>query len=377
MDNLDRIRRRPHFRILPALLLFSALAALGACDDGGEPLTPEERPFLSGTEDDPQIGLVVNSTGRALTLFQLGDPDETRTVELGASAQVTPVGLSLAEEQAAVPLGNAASVALIDLRTLGADDIRYFRFPEGNATGSAFVDAGTVVVGNLVDDYVGRFTLDQESDEITDTVSVTPAPSAILERDGRVFVISANLDEQFQPADTSRVTELDPATMTPVDSVSTGGENAQDAAFGPNGLLYVVNTGNFVDPGSIAVIDPETLERMDVVEDIGVGPGSIWIDDDGLAYISGTFFGTLVWDTDGGDFVRGPDDPVCAPLEDGECRGAFDAETDASGRLHQAFFGSTAEGLSPRVFVYEAGTFELTDSIAAGTGPTSIDIQTF
>ena len=36
--------------------------------------------FLDGTADNPQIGLVVNSLGKALTMFQLGAPSEQRQI---------------------------------------------------------------------------------------------------------------------------------------------------------------------------------------------------------------------------------------------------------------------------------------------------------
>ncbi len=359
-------------RAVPILLLVVTLAS---CSDDGEPLAPTERPFLQGTEDDPQIGLVVNSTGRALTLFQLGAPEESRQVPLGASSSVTPVGLSVRGSRVVVPLGNAASVALIDPANVRVD--RFFLFPGGNATGSAFVDDQTVLVANQADDYVGRFRIDQSGDQIGDSVSVAATPTSITLHDGRAFVVSSNLDEDFQPLGDGVVTALDPETMQVEGTVPTGGTNPQFGAFGPDGMLYVVNTADFASPGSLAIIDPETMERVDVIDGMGVGPGQIWIGEDGRAYISGFFFGTLVWDTESREFIRGPDNPVCAPLEDGSCRGAFDAEVDDSGRLYQVFFGSARQGLEPWVFVYQAGSYELTDSVAVGTGPAAIDIHTF
>lgn len=358
---------------LPLIALVLVLTA-GACDDG-DPVGPADRPFLEGAGDDPQIGVVVNSLGRSLTLFQLGDPGEQRTVALGASSSVTPVGLSIRGSRAAVPLGNAASTALIDLESRRTE--RFFLFPEGNATGSAFVGDGALLVANLLDDYVGRVELDQEEDAIAETVDVTPAPTWIEVRDGRAWVLSANLDEESNPEGDGVVTALDPATLEVEGTVSTGGTNPQDAAFGPDGLLYVVNAGDYASPGTMAILDPATMERVELVEGMGTGPGSITIGDDGLAYVSGFFFGTVVWDTDAGKFVRGPDDPVCAPLEDGGCRGATDADVDASGRLYQAFFGSPQEDLDPWIFVYEPDGFTLTDSIATGAGPTAVQIRSF
>src|SRR5690348_2431198 len=126
------------------LLALASLAAL-ACgsDDATQPVAPG---FLGGTASNHEIGLVVNSTGKAVTLFQLGSPATQKTIAFGASTTISPVGLSVRGRRAAVPLGNAASIALIDLVTQTAT--RFFTFASGNATGSAFVDDTTIIVAN-------------------------------------------------------------------------------------------------------------------------------------------------------------------------------------------------------------------------------------
>lgn len=356
------------------LALLLAVVTLVGCDDG--PVGPgSDRPFVEGTDSDPRIGLVVNSSGNALRFFQLGSPETIRVVPLGASSSVTPTGLSVRGRKVAVPLGNAASVAVIDAAEQSVE--RFFLFPSGNATGSAFAEDGSLLLANLTDDEVGRVTLGQAGDAIEQTVDVAPAPTDIEIVDGRALVISGNLDQNFVPLGPGVVTALDPTTLEVLGTAETGGTNPNDAAVGPDGLLYVVNTGNYVDPGSIVVIDPATLARLDVIDNAGVGPGSIAIGDDGLAYISGFFFGTLVLDTETRTFVRGPDDPLCAPLEDGGCRGAFDSAVTDDGTVYQLFFGSTKEGLAPWVFVYEPGSFALADSIDGGLGPSAIEIRIF
>src|SRR5688572_9988282 len=88
------------------------LLALAACDESP---TGEVESFLDGSGGDPQLGLVLNSLGRSLTLFHVGDPSQQREVPFGASTAVTPVGFSVRGTRAAVPLGNASSVALVDL----------------------------------------------------------------------------------------------------------------------------------------------------------------------------------------------------------------------------------------------------------------------
>jgi DNA-binding beta-propeller fold protein YncE len=353
----------------PALL--AATLTLAGCEPSA--IDPSLG-FLAGSGGEPGIGLVINSTANALTLFQLGDPDRQVQIPFGASDAITPVGFSLRGLNAAVPLGNAASVAIVDLRE--QEISRIFLFPGGNATGSAWTDDRTVLASNMTDDYVGRFLIDQPGDSIAQTVAVAPAPGTIVVHGGRAFVVSANLDENYAPLGNGVVTALDPVTLEVIGTVETGGTNPTDAAVGPDGLLYVVNTHQY-ETGSVTIIDPATLQVVSHVPDVAAGPGSIHINEDGLAFISGFFFGTLVLDTGTGEFVRGPENPVCAALEDGSCRGAPDAEPDANGNLYQLFFGSARKGLHPWVFRYRAGSYELIDSIGVGQGPMAIEIERF
>jgi hypothetical protein len=350
------------------LLIAAAGAACGS--DTTAPVAPG---FLGGTSSNHEIGLVVNSTGKALTMFQLGSPTTTKQIALGSSSTVSPVGLSLRGRLAAVPLGNAASVALINLQTASVQ--RFFTFASGNATGSVFVDDTTIVAANSKLGTVGRMTVGQTSDAIGPTAPVAPQPTAIAFAGGRVLVISANLDDNFAPIGNGIVTAIDPKTMQVVGTATMGGTNSTDGAVGPDGLLYVVNTGDYVGQGNLTIVNPATTQVVATVPNMGVGPGAISIDANGLAYISGFFSGTIVWNTKTRAFVRGPDSPVCAKLGNGSCRGAFSAATSAAGDIYQVFFGSTTQ--QPYVFVYKANSFALTDSIAVGVGPAAIAIRTF
>ena len=357
-------------RIERSALLFAGILSLAACEPG---TTTPDLGFLAGTDQDPQIGLVVHSGEKALTLFQLGAPTQQRKLSFGASESITPTGFSVRGTRAAVPLGNAASVAVVDLTSQTVS--RIFLLPRGNATGSAWADDRTVLVANLIDDYVGRFTVDQTGDTIRQTVEVAPAPTAIVVHGGRAYVVSGNLDENYSPLGNGVVTVLDPANLRVVGTVDTGGRNPLDAAVGPDGKVYVIHGEDF-SKGTLSVIDPVTLQAT-ALPGFGAGPGSISIDRNGLAYVSGFFFGTLVWNTRTRQFVRGPDNPVCARLANGSCRGSPDADVDRDGNLYQVFFGSARQGLSPWVFRYRAGSYELTDSLAVGQGPYSIQVQSF
>jgi hypothetical protein len=354
---------------------FAALATivaftLSCSDDTTAPIAPG---FLGGTASDHEIGVVVNSLGRTVTLFQHGSPATQQHVALGTSTTITPTGMSVRGRHAAVPLGDAASVALIDLQSATAT--RFFTFASGNATGSAFVNDTTVVAANLLTNVVGRFTTGQTAGEITNTVTVAAQPTAIAVSGARVFVVSANLDQNFQPIGNGIVTAIDPATMQVVGTATMGGTNSTDISVGPDGLLYVLNTGDFQSPGSLTVLNGATMQVVTTVANVGVGPGAVYVDASGLAYISGFLFGTAVWNTTTRQFVRSPGNSLCAKLSDGSCRGAFATTTDKAGNVYQAFFGTPS--LAPYVFVFKAGTFALTDSIAVGSGPAALTMRVF
>ena len=353
-----------------ALLLFLGLAA---CDESP---TEEVDRFLEGSGGNPHVGLVLNSLGRSLTLFHVGDPSQQREVPFGASTAVTPVGFSVRGSRAAVPLGNAASVALVDLETQRI--ARFFVFPRGNASGSAFADDTTVIAANYLDDYVGRFTVNQPLDSIKQTVAVAPTPGEIIVTGGRAFVVSANFSDDFVSLGNGILTVLDARTLVPLDTLEMGGSNSAAAALGPDGLLYVLNTRDYVAEASVTIVNPQTLQVVATVGGFGAGSGSIHIDQSsGLAFVSGFFTGTVIWDTRTRTFVRGSNNAVCAPISGGGCRGAFDAATDRNGRLYQLFFGSPPQNLPPRVFIYSANGYTLVDSVAVGSGPTALEVREF
>jgi hypothetical protein len=356
-----------------AFAAVAMLASAAAC--GSDSTAPLGKNFLDGANGDPQIGVVLNSLGKSLSMFQLGSPTTQEEIPLGTSSTVTPVGFSIGSRNAAVPLGNAASVALVDLESASTE--RFFTFPSGNATGSVFVDDTAIFAANSTLGIVGRMYIHQTGDAISDSVRVAPQPSDLAYAAGRVLVVSANLDENFAPIGNGIVTAIDPATMEVLGTVELGGTNSGYGAVGPDGLLYVVNTGDYVSDGSITIVDPATLEAITTVPGMGAGPGEINIDANGLAYISSVFGGTVVWNTVTKSFVRGPDDPVCAPLAGGGCRGAFASTASSNGDVYQAYFGSAADGLAPYIFVYDAGSYALRDSISVGSGPAALAIRTF
>lgn len=360
---------RARARVLAALII--GLAGCG--DDTGT--GPDSGQFLDGTTSDPGIALTIASSSNSLLLLQTGAPSERREIPLGASSAVTPTGFSVRGSRALIPLGNAASVALVDLEGLRTE--RFFTFPSGNATGSAWVDDATAIACNQTDDHCGRFTVDQAGSAIEETVEVTDFPTGIVTTGSRVFVISSNLDDNFQPIGNGVVTEIDPATLQ-VARTFTVGPNPQFGAVGPDGRLYVTNSGDFgAGNGSLSIIDLQANTMEATVDGFGDFPGPISIDQQGRAFISSFALGTLVWDTGTRTFLRGLSDPVCAPLSGGGCRGASGAQVAPNGDLYQTFFGSASGGLPAYLFIYDGSTLALQDSIAVPLGANGIAIESF
>src|SRR5476649_1584257 len=189
-----------------AIVAVAVITAAVAC--GSDNISNVAPGFLGGTSDNHEIGLVVNSTGKALTMFQVGSPKTVVQIPFGSSSTITPTGLSTRLRLAAVPLGNAASVALVDL--VGQTVKRNYTFPSGNTTGSVFSDDTTLFVANATTNVVGRMFVGQASDAITTTTPVAPAPTAIQFASGRVLVVSGNLDATFTPIGNGIVKAIDP-----------------------------------------------------------------------------------------------------------------------------------------------------------------------
>lgn len=370
LNGTARLRRL--VRPVAMTLVVCATTFVAACSDSTSSGLSD---FLNGTSSDHQIGVIVNSGSRALTLFQHGSPATIEQIPFGSSTDITPVGLSIQGHYALVPLGNTASIAYVDLNSQTIK--RYYLFPSGNTTGSAFVNDTTMLVANTNTNVVGRVTAGQASDSVRDTVTVPGGPTAIVMASGHAFVISGNLDENYAPAGPGIITVIDPTTMHVVSTLQSGGENSTAAAVGPDGLVYVVNTGDYATQGSVTIVDPSTLQVVTTVPNMGVGPGEITFGANGLAYISGYFSGTLVWNSSTRQFVRDADHPLCAPSTSG-CRGAASATVDAAGNVYQAFYGSASQNLPSRVFIYSANTYALTDSVSSvANGPSTITMHTF
>ena len=369
---------QPVRQIAALCALASSIAACSSETPGTGPATP--LPFLSGTAADPGIALSVSSSRNALLMVQTGAPATRVELPLGASSTVTPVDLSVRGTKAIIPLGNAASVALVDLTNARIE--RFFTFPSGNATGSAWLDDSTAIVCNQSSNYCGRIRTGRTANTIPDTVKVAEFPSSVLVVAGRVFIVSSYLDANYAQIGNGIVTELS-ATTNRVVRTFTVGPNPQYAAASADGTkLFVTNSGDYgANNGSLSVINLTTNTAEMPIAGFGDFPGPISIDAKGRAFISSFNFGTIVWDITTRTFLRTPANAVCARRTNAAgasvCRGASDAMVAPNGNLYQSFFGSSGQALPSYLFVYDGTTLALKDSVAMPLGTNNIRVQTF
>ena len=330
------------------LTLACATVAAG-CD--GDPLEPD----LVVRE----LGVVVTSTDVSLTIFDVDDPGTTRTVGLGPDG--SPVTLATHGDLAAVPLGIVPAVAVVDL--VQASLLRTVSLPAGSgATGVAFVNDSIVLVANSNLGTVSPVNV--LSGQALDEIEVGAFPQGVIAADGLAYVINANL-VNFAPAGPSSLTVIDGATLQVIDQITLSGENAAAAALGPNGLLYVLQSGSWgMGDGSLSVVSLSTRTEVDHVSGFGNFPGSIAADGQSLVYVGVFGVGMMVWDALTGSFVRGPSDAV----EPGGVASTSGIAQDSEGRT----YALTPDCQNPSATHRLAADYSVELSIPVGICPFSI-----
>jgi hypothetical protein len=285
-----------------ALAPLAALIFAAACADTNAPL-PEPQEVL----------LAVNSTANTLSIVPVDAPASAIAVPLGGTTP-TPVGVAARGAIAIVPLGLDNAAAVVDLRT--ATVIRRVPLPANSgATGAAVVDDSIAYVGNPGINTVSRINY------LTGANSEVPVgvfPQGLVFTRGKVFVLNGNL-VNFAPAGPSWLTVVDPATnavAVGVDSIPLTGEgNAGFGTVGGDGLLYVMNTGNYTSgEGRLSIVDPVGRSEVASFSGFGTGPGNVASDGEAEIYVSSYSQGLMEFDTDSNKVLRGAGNGVSIPL---------------------------------------------------------------
>ena len=164
--------------------LLAALFLVACFGDGTESLVPETA----------EVGVVLSSTDLSLTIFEVENPGQTRTVGLGPDG--SPVTLAVRGDLAAVPLGVVPAIAVVDLKE--GLLVRTVGLPQGSgATGAAFLNDSIVLAANPSLNSVTPINV--RAGTRGSDIAVGRFPQAVVVEGGRAFVLNAEL-EGFVPA---------------------------------------------------------------------------------------------------------------------------------------------------------------------------------
>jgi DNA-binding beta-propeller fold protein YncE len=229
-------------------------------------------------------------------------------------------------------LGLLSAAAVIDLTT---DNVISVPLPDNSgATGVAFWNDSIAYVGNPNLNTVSRINV--FSGVAGPEIDVGVYPQAIIASTFWVFVLNGELDANFQPARTGSITVIDPQADTVRTTISLSGSNPSAAALGPNGWIYVINSGTFGQGnGSLSVIEPILLTEVEHEPGFGEFPGDIAVDDGGFVYVSSFFYGIAVWNPAEGGFRHSPFEPLLLDGHSISSGVGFDSE----GRLYSLIPG--------------------------------------
>jgi hypothetical protein len=272
-----------------------------------------------------ELGVVLTSTDISLTIFDVDDPTTTRTVGLGPDG--SPVSMATRGELAAVPLGIVPAVAVVDL--VDASLLRTIALPAGSgATGAAFVNDSIVLVANPGLGTVSPVNV--LSGQALAEIPVGAYPQGVVAVDGLAYVVNANL-VNFTPAGPASLTVIDGTTLQVVDEITLSGENAAAAALGPNGLLYVIQSGSWgMGNGSLSVVNPSSRSEVSHATGFGDFPGSVAADAQSRVYVGAFGIGMMVWDALTSSFVHGP----TGAIEPGGIASTSGIGHDSAGRTY-------------------------------------------
>jgi len=327
--------------------IFIALAALAlsACAEPMAPPPPAE-----------EVLLVVNSTEATLSVVPVANPSRSQKIQLGGTSP-TPVGVVARGSLALVPLGLDNAVAVVDLAA--GTVVRRIPLPPGSgATGAAFVNDSIAYIANPNLNSVTRINILRGD---TATTAAGQYPQGLVFTRGRLFVLNGNFASCPPPnylclMGPSWLTVIDPITNRRLgdrDSIPLAGPgNAQFAAVGGDGLLYVMNTGSYgTGEGRLSIVDPVARQEVASFAGFGNAPGRIAISGERL-FVSSFSEGLMVFDTRTRQVVRGAGQGIPA-------RGNSAVDVDSQGRIYLIESGPCQGGNPGRARIFDTSLNEI------------------
>ena len=347
------------FEIKESALLLGALS-LVACGDAVSPVSEETTDPLPAVM--AEVGVVLGSVDLSLTIFEVQDPTQTRTVGLAPAG--SPVTLAVRGELAAVPLGFVPALAVVDLKE--GVVLRTVGLPAGSgATGVAFLNDSIVLAANS--DLNSVTPVNVLAGTRGSDIAVGRYPQAVVVEGGRAFVVNAELDA-FTPDGPATVSVIDIESLAVISTIQLSGENAAAGGVGSDGRLYIVHSGTFLsENGSLSVVNLTSLTEVEHHPGFGDFPGSLALGPSARAFVGAFSYGVAVWDTSLGAFIREP----AQALKPGGV-GASGIAFDEAGRLYTL----TADCVNPSTANRLDGSFEIDITIPVGICPVATAFTT-
>ena len=340
--------------------LLGALLLVACFGDGTEPLPLETA----------EVGVVLGSVDLSLTIFEVENPTQTRLVGLAPTG--SPVTLAVRGELAAVPLGFVPAVVVVDLRE--AVLLRTVGLPTGSgATGAAFLNDSILLAANL--DLNSVTPVNVLTGTRGSEIEVGRFPQAIVVGGGRAFVLNAELEldpvSGFPvPDGPATVSVIDIESLTVTSTIQLSGENAGVGVVGPDGRLYIVNSGSFgLANGSLSVVNLTRVSEVGHHTGFGDFPGSLAFGPSSRAFVGAFSYGVAIWDPSLGTFIRGP----AEALEPGGVPSTLGVGFDEVGRLYTLTTGFCAD---PGTVNRHDSAFEVDVTISVGICPFAIAFTT-
>lgn len=331
------------------------VAALGvtACGNDAGPMTPVPLP------QSVELGVVLGSTDLSLTIFEVEDPTVSTQVGLGPDG--SPVTLAVRGDLAAVPLGLVPAVAIVDVDA--GVLLRTVSLPTGSgATGAAFVNDSIVLVANPCLNTVTPVNALRGT--TNPDIPVGRFPQAIVASGDRMYVLNSELDN-FVPAGPATISILDAQSLQVTGTITLTGENAAAGAVGPDGRLYVINSGSFgAADGSLSAINLVTEVETEHHPGFGDFPSALAFSPGGDLHVTAFSFGLSIWSIDLDAFIR---DPVDAIAPDG-VPSASGLGFDSAGRLYTL----APDCVNPSVANRLASDFSVDLAVPVGSCPIGI-----
>ena len=353
----DEARRAGLCR-LGSLLGALFLAACGS--EGTEPLP----------EQTAEVGVVLGSVDLSLTIFEVENPTQARIVGIGLDG--SPVSIAVRGRLAAVPLGIVPAVAVVDLKD--GILVRTVGLPTGSgATGAAFLNDSIVLVANL--DLNSVTPVNVLTGTRGSEIEVGRFPQAIVVGGGRAFVLNAELEldpvSGFPvPDGPATVSVIDIESLTVTSTIQLSGENAGAGVVGPDGRLYIVNSGSFgLANGSLSVVNLTSVSEVEHHTGFGDFPGSLAFGPSSRAFVGAFSYGVVIWDPSLGTFIRGP----AEALEPGGVPSTSGVGFDEAGRLYTLATGFCAD---PGTVNRHDSAFDVDVTIPVGICPFAIAFTT-